>query len=450
MNTPLRFPIRADSPVSFDDHLPASADVVVIGAGVVGVTTAWELARMGHSVVLLEKGRVAGEQSGRNWGWIRAQGRDIAELPIVLDAQTIWPRLAAEAGEVGLRTTGTLYLAEDQAAMDRYADWIRKAEHYQVSTRLLTPDQVAAALPGASKRYVGALWTPTDMKAEPWLAVPAFARAARAAGVAIIENCAVRTLDIAGGRVAGVVTERGRIAATAVVLAGGAWSSLLLRRHGVDLPQLSVRCTVAATAPMGDVNLGGAVDKRIAWRKRADGGYSLAPVGFQEMLVGPDACRTLRQYLPMIRSDPLATRIRPAAPRGYPDAWTTPRRWDADGISPFERMRVLDPAPNAARVEKLAHDFADTFPGLGPVTISHSWAGMIDTLPDVVPVVDHVAALPGLSVCTGLSGHGFGIGPGMGRIMARLVTGGDPGHDLTRFRMARFTDGTPLVLGPAL
>lgn len=87
---------------------------------------------------------------------------------------------------------------------------------------------------------------------------------------------------------------------------------------------------------------------------------------------------------------------------------------------------------------------------MGRPRLRAAWAGMIDTMPDVVPVVDRVASLPGLTIATGMSGHGFGIGPGMGRVVADLVAGGDPGHDLARFRLSRFTDGSALVPGPSL
>ena len=444
------FPIHMGLPATFRDPLPPSAEVVVIGGGIIGVMTAWELARAGTRVVLLEKGRVAGEQSSRNWGWIRAQGRDLAELPIMLESQRMWPELTAAAGDVGLRQTGTLYLAEEPEQLARYEDWQRAAAMYRTGAALLSERQLRDALPGATRRYLGALWTQGDMKAEPWRAVPAFAAAARKVGAQIIENCAVRALDLVGGRVTGVVTEQGLIRANAVVLAGGAWSSLFLRRHGIGIPQLSVRATVAATGPLGDVNLGGAVDKRLAWRKRADGGYTLAPAGFHELFVGPDAFRAFGSFTKLLMEDPLGTRLLPAAPRGYPDAWGTPRRWDEDRESPFERCRILDPRPNARRVARLARDFAATFPALGEVAITHSWAGMIDTLPDIVPVVDEVEALPGLVVCTGMCGHGFGIGPAFGRIAARLALGQGPGFDLTRFRLSRFFDGSKLVAGPNL
>ena len=113
-------------------------------------------------------------------------------------------------------------------------------------------------------------------------------------------------------------------------------------------------------------------------------------------------------------------------------------------------MRILNPAPNAAVVERLRDDFARTFPALGRPELTAAWAGMIDTMPDVVPVVDHIAAIPGLTVATGMSGHGFGIGPGMGRVVASLVAGDAPGHDLSRFRFSRFSDGTKLAPGPSL
>lgn len=75
---------------------------------------------------------------------------------------------------------------------------------------------------------------------------------------------------------------------------------------------------------------------------------------------------------------------------------------------------------------------------------------MIDTMPDVVPVVDRIADLPGLTVGTGMSGHGFGIGPGMGKVLAALVMGDEVGHDLSRFRHSRFSDGTPMRIGPSV
>ena len=92
---------------------------------------------------------------------------------------------------------------------------------------------------------------------------------------------------------------------------------------------------------------------------------------------------------------------------------------------------------------------AAAFPQAGRPALTHAWGGMIDTMPDVIPVIDQ-SPLPGLTIATGMSGHGFGIGPGIGRVVAALVTGQPTGHDLARFRLSRFSDGTRLVAGPGL
>ncbi|WP_238367433.1 NAD(P)/FAD-dependent oxidoreductase [Mesobacterium pallidum] len=445
------FPFTEARPIEHGATLPPCADVVVIGGGVIGVCTALELARAGQKVVLLEKGRIAAEQSSRNWGWVRVQGRDLAEIPIMLEARRLWSDLDADCrGRTGLATVGVSYLAATEAKMAGYAAWLESAKDFGLDTRLLSRAETSAAFPGAKRAWQGAMSTPSDMKAEPWVAVPELARLAASEGVAIREGCAVRALDIAAGRIAGVITEAGRIACDAVVLAGGAWSSLLLRRHGVNIPQLSVRSSVMATGPMAQVHSGAASEPGMAWRRRSDGGYTIAWGGQAELYVGPDAFRALPKYLPVMREDPGGFRLKPLAPKGFPDGWTTPRRWAEDQPSPFEAQRILNPAPNTKGLAQAARQFEAIWPEAGPVKPVARWAGMIDVMPDIVPVVDSIAALPGLTVATGMSGHGFGIGPAFGRIAARLVRGEDPGHDLSRFRYARFSDGARMDPGPAI
>ena len=444
-------PITLDSPVTHAAALPERTDVVVIGGGIIGVSTALYLARKGVRVVLLEKGRIAGEQSARNWGWIRQTGRDLAEVPIVTEAQALWQDLADQIGDgLGLRQIGLSYLAETEADMVRHEAWVANARPLGVDSRLLGREETARLVPGTSRKFAGALHTPSDMKAEPWTAVPLMAGLAVEEGAVIIEDCAARLIDVAAGRVVGVVTEQGRVACDSVVIAGGAWSSLLLRRHGVSIPQLSVLSNVCATEPLPQVVAGGVSTGNLAFRPRADGGYTLAPSGFHEFWIGPDAFRHFPKYVPMLWREPFGRRYGAFSPKGFPDGWGTPRRWDGDDPSPFERHRILDPRPTPGKAEAAADRFAALFPELGEVRIKAAWGGMIDAMPDVVPVVDHAPGLPGLSICTGMCGHGFGIGPAFGRIMADLVTGGAVGHDLSRFRFGRFTDGSKLDLGPGL
>ncbi len=445
------FPFSEADPIQFPGPPPKRSDVVIIGGGVIGVTTALYLAEKGVQVTLLEKGRIAAEQSSRNWGWIRQQGRDADELPIVIEACRLWKQISEECGEdIGLQQTGVTYLANAEKDIDGFENFMKIARQHGIDTRLLSSAETASLIPGMSRKFHGAMTTPSDMRAEPWLAVPALARLAARKGVTIVENCAARTLDISAGRVSGVWTEAGLIEASNVLVAGGAWSSLLLRKHGISIPQLSVRSTVAATEPMPEVHAGAAVDDHVAFRRRQDGGYTLAPGGGSALYIGPDAFRHAIKYLPALFDNPFGLRYLPAAPSGYPDAWSTPRDWTAETISPFERMRVLNPAPSQTGLRSVVREFERLFPSAGPVRLKASWAGMIDAMPDVVPVVDRVQSIEGLSIATGMSGHGFGIGPGIGRIVADLIQGNAVGHDLSRFRLSRFSDGSAIRLGPAL
>lgn len=445
----MSFPFRGLPPLRHAGPPPASADVVVLGGGVIGVMTAWHLAERGVRVVLCEKGRIAAEQSGRNWGWVRQQGRDPAELPIMVESLRIWKSLAQEMGEgLGFRQTGVMYLARTQAEMQDFENWLVHARAHGLDTAMVTAAGVQGQIKGQGG-WIGGQLTPSDGRAEPWVAVPLLAQGAVARGAVIVEGCAVRALDLAGGRVAGVVTEAGRIACSQVVVAGGAWSRLFLGAQGVRIPQLSMRASVALTAPMPEVYAGNAGDRVIGFRRRADGRYVLAMRSRSDIFPGRDAIASLRAFLPTLRQDWRSTGFRPLAPRHFPDAWTTLRRWSSDGKSPFERMRILDPAPNMADIAAAQDAFARAFPALGRPRIATAWAGMIDTMPDILPVIDR-APIEGLTIATGLSGHGFGIGPGMGRVVADLVTGGTVGHDLHRFRLSRFGDGSVIVPSPGL
>ncbi|WP_137112518.1 FAD-binding oxidoreductase [Rhodobacter sp. SY28-1] len=446
----MSFPISETSPVRFAGALPPRADVVVVGGGVIGVMTAWFLREKGLSVVVCEKGHIAGEQSGRNWGWVRQQGRDPGELPIMVESLSIWKRLAAEMGEgLGFKQTGVLYLAKTEREIEGFEAWTEHSRAHQLDTRLLTAGETMAMLKGAAAPWKGALWTASDARAEPWVAVPALAAVAEEKGVVIREACAVRGLDLAAGRVAGVVTEAGRIACDHVVVAAGAWSRLFLGAHGISIPQLSVLASVAATEPMPEIFPGNAADDDFAFRRRADGGYSIAPGARHDFFIGRDAFRSFGVYLPVLKKDFRSTNFRLAAPKGFPDAWGTPRRWSMDAPSPFERRRILNPAPNMQTLGEVQENFARAFPSLGRPKLKTAWAGMIDSLPDVVPIVDH-APIPGLTIATGMSGHGFGIGPGMGRVVADLVMGRPVGHDLSRFRLSRFSDVSRIEPGPSL
>ena len=435
------------SPISFRDELPESADVVVIGGGVAGISTAWFLAKRGVDVLVLEKGRVAGEQSSRNWGWIRKQARDADELPIVIESQQIWAGLSREIGEdIGFARRGVAYLADTESQMAKHEEWLKVAEQHQLDTRLLSSSEVDALIPGLPGHYVGGLHTPSDARAEPFVAVPALARAVRRTGGRIIENCAVRGIEFHAGAVSGVVTELGPVRTQAAVCACGAWSSLLLRHLGLDLPQLTFRATVARTAPAPNFYDGNASAPGFGFRRREDGGYTVSAAGTNDHFVGLDSFRYFSRFLHILKANTGNLQLRFEGLFGR----MKPRTWHDDEESPFERDRVLNPPPSDRALRRLDQAIRQRVPVLAGTPMVESWAGMIDMTPDVVPVLDEVDDHPGLFVATGFSGHGFGIGPGAGRVMAALVLGESPGHDLARFRFSRFHDGTPQRVGPGI
>lgn len=439
------------TPQVYTDTLPRAVDVVVIGGGIIGVCTAYYLARSGVSVLLCEKGRIAGEQSSRNWGWVRQHNRDPAELPIMMESNRIWNSLSAEIGEdVGYRQHGVIYLASTGKKLARRESWLEYAREHQLDTRMITAAEVEKMIDCKAGQWVGASYTPSDGRAEPWIAVPAIARAAHRRGVLIRENCAVRSIEKTDGEVSAVVTEDGVVICSRVVLAAGAWSSLFARNLAIRLPQLTVRSTVVSTTQAPDVYSGNAADEKVAFRRRQDGGYSMALCDLTEHFIGPDSIKNVGKFIPAMLTEWDTYRLAPSAPAGFPDAWRTPRSWADDEISPFERNRVLNPSPNQRAVDKIMQRAKARLPALADAQVSHSWAGMIDTMPDVVPVIDQLDNPKGLIIATGFSGHGFGIGPAAGKIVAELVQNKPASHDLTRFRLNRFSDGSKIELGPAL
>ena len=417
--------------------LPPRADVVVIGGGIAGVSTLLALAEKGVSAVLVEKGFLAGEQSSRNWGFCRTQGRDQAEVPLALESLRLWDSMAERVGgEVGFQRAGACYLCETPAEVAAYEAWLRKAREWQVQSRILGPDEVDAVLPGSSRRWAGALYTPTDGRAEPQLAVPLMAQAARRRGAVIVTNCAARGFETTAGRVSHVVTEHATIACDAVVLAGGAWSRLFCGNMGIDFPQLKILGSVMHTEPLKGLPELAVAGPDFAFRKRRDGGYTVARRNKYEAHVVPDSIRLLPQFFSAMIRQKHEYRVRLFG--RFREELRIPRRWALDQASPFEATRVLDPPPNPAIVEESRRNLVRAFPAFGPARIAQSWGGLIDTTPDAVPVIGPVAAVPGFYLMSGFSGHGFGIGPGAGRLMSELVTGATPVVDPAAFRFDRF------------
>lgn len=421
---------------------PSAADVVVVGAGIVGCSAALFLAKRGYRVVLADKGPIGAEQSGRNWGWCRQLGRDRRELPLMRESLRQWQALQQQT-EAGYRTTGILKVAASAAQIATWDAWAADAREAGIVVEMLSGAQAREKAPWIASELGGGIWVPGDGCAEPTLAAPAVADLARQAGATVLPHCAVRGFETSGGRLSRVVTERGAIEVDALLCAGGAWSSLFLRRHGVDLPQAGVRATAFRTAPMPALEGAQVVGSPdFALRRRADGGYTL---GVSQRILAdlsPEMLRWARTFQPMLRKEWGRIGFR-AGPESWRRGQISLSSWELDGVSPFERVRTLNPAPDIAGADKALRLARQAIPALKEVPVAARWAGVIDGTPDALPVIDSIGQVPGLHVATGFSGHGFGIGPGAGRLAAELLAGDAPCVDPAPFRLERIINGPP-------
>ena len=425
-----------------DSTLPKQAAVCVIGGGVAGVSTALELAERGIDVVLLEKGEIAAEQSSRNWGWCRQMGRDAREIPLIQVSMGLWDGMDARVeGQTGFTRCGILYLCETDAQLAQKGDWFEKnAKPAGLATRMIGAAEANELQPGCTRPWKGALYTPNDGRAEPFVAVPLMAEALRAKGGKVFTNCAVRGLETKGGRISAVVTEKGAIACDTVVLAGGAWSRRFCHNLGIALPQLTVINSVMRTEPIDTGLARTCSGGGFTFRKRMDGGYTVTDNHFSVADIVPDSFRLFREFLPALRLDCSGLRLRLG--KRFIEEARLKRRWALDEVSPFEQVRILDPEPVDDVLDDAAKQLKEYYPVFKPMKIAERWAGAIDATPDAVPIISKVEKLPGFHLCTGFSGHGFGLGPGAGKLMAEIVTGETPCVDPAAFRYTRFFDGT--------
>ncbi|MCM5559717.1 FAD-binding oxidoreductase [Pleomorphomonas sp. JP5] len=428
-------------PVPSDVAVPKEADVVIVGGGIIGTCSALYLAERGLKVVLLEKGHIGCEQSSRNWGWVRQADRDPREFDLIREAMRLWREMGDHGvGDTGFRETGIFFAARRQREVDGYRAWVKAAAEHGIGAEVIEGEAVKAVMKDDLSPPPAGLWCPSDGRAEPQKAAPAVALAARAKGAVILTDSAVRGLETALGEIVSVVTERGTIRTKRVVLAAGAWSRRFLKDLDITLPQLKMRSTVSRTGPVTGGPDAGIWDDVIGIRKRADGGLTVANGVANVADLTPDHVRFTLDFLPALMADwkHVSLSFGSRFFREIDDWPTKP----LDKVSPYEKMRILDPKPDARFLRRTMTELKRRFPSFREARIVQSWAGYIDVTPDVVPVISEVDGFAGLVVATGFSGHGFGIGPGAGWLVADLVTGTTPFVDPAHFRLSRFSDGS--------
>jgi sarcosine oxidase subunit beta len=366
-------------------------DVIVIGGGISGAATAYELARRGVPVTLVERGDLASMASGWTLAGVRQSGRHPAELPLAQAAVARWPRLADELGaDVEYRQHGNLRLART----DNEVPTIRQVAADGVAAGIPMAfldgrDAVREVAPALTEGIRAASFCPTDGHANPTLTVRAFAAAAQRHGASIRTHTEVTGIAVENGRVRGVQASTDMLAADVVVVAAGIYTPRLLAPLGLEFPLTVTLVPMVQTAVVPETLLPvlGVADGGFAGRQEASGRFRL--------------CGTSR-------------------------VWDGTRHTDENVM------------PSMGQIQRTIADAVTTIPALADVRIHRVWGGLIDRTPDVIPVLERPAEVEGLVVGAGFSGHGFCLGPVTGEILADLATTGTTAHPIAPFALGRF------------
>ena len=371
--------------------VPSQAEVVVVGGGVMGTSTAFHLAGAGADVLLVEQAGLASGSTSTAAGGVRAQFSDPLNVAIALRSLEAFERFAdLPGGEIDLRRVGYLFLldrAEDVAAFERS---VALQNELGVPSRLVTPAEAAALSPLAGLEGVlAAGFCPLAGHASPEAVVHGYAAGARHRGATIVTECAVTGIEVEDGVIHAVATGRGRVATSTVVCCAGAWSRQIGALAGVHLPVDPVARQIAYTAPLPGL------PDRVPLTIDFSTGFYFHREG-PGLLFG------------------MADRAQPA---GF-DAPTDPD-WLA---------RVLEVAERRA-------------PMLVEAGIAGGWTGYYETSPDHNALVGESASPERFLYATGFSGHGFLQGPAIGEIVRDLVLGREPFADVTALSAERFAAG---------
>jgi sarcosine oxidase, subunit beta len=364
-----------------------TADFLVIGGGLHGLSAALQTARRGASVTLVERDFLGCQASGATAAGVRTLGRDPAELPLSLEAAETWRHIADLVGDdCGFRACGQLQVAEDEAALARVAARVRTLQarglHHE---QLLDATELRRAHPGLAPHCLGAAWAEGDGAANPHRTIRAFRDATLRAGIRIIQRCPVTSLSRQGDTWQ-VQTPLGVFTAPTVLNAAGAWAARVAALAGEDLSQAirtSMMIVTERTAPRV-APVVSSMGRKLSFKQTAEG----------TLLIGGGAQGRLA------------------------DDWNS---------ASVDALVLAEAAQAATRL----------FPWTRGLRIVRVWAGMEAQTADHLPVLGPSTMHEGLIHAFGFSGHGFQLVPSVGRALAALATGERPDHDLSAFSPAR-------------
>ncbi|MER6565424.1 FAD-binding oxidoreductase [Streptomyces sp. NPDC001093] len=372
--------------------VPASADVVIIGGGVMGVSTAFHLAEAGVTdIVVVERGELGCGSSGKPIGGVRAQFSDPLNIELgsrSLRAYREFPQRPGSA--IRLDTVGYLFLLDSRQQASDFEAGVELQNGLGVPSRVISPGEAGRLCPYLSTEgLVAAAYSPADGHARPGLVVQGYARAAAGAGVTLATHTEVSGIDTAGNRVVGVHTCRGRIACSTVICTAGAWSARIGDMAGVDLPVRPVKRQLAFTVPLTPPapRIPFTIDfSSTAYFHNSDDGllFGLADPGQED---------------------------------GFDTTWTP------DWLELF-RTAARRRAPALAGMETVG-----------------GWAGLYEVTPDHNALIGRSGELTGFLYATGFSGHGFLQAPAVGEVMRDLYLEREPFTDISPLSADRFRHG---------
>ena len=369
-----------------------SADVVVVGGGVSGLSSAYFLARAGKNVVVVEKGTVGGEASGRSGGMISERVDEPPLIPLAVESLRLWATLDDELGyPTEFTHQGRLQVAVSEEEMGDLISERDQSLRHGVSVDQLDPGEIVDVIPGITGRTLGGLFFSNGGHANPQRTVQAFAWAFQDLGGRLYQNTAVTGFEVAGDRVTSVETTAGAIETDMVVAAAGPQTGLLAEMVGVHVPVAPARVEMLATAPLEplfDIALAG---NGLYGRQAARG----------NLLFGGGA-----------------------------------HEWIDVGLT-------AEPGkPNTPLIRNIARRLAELLPGVADVPLLRGWAGVVEQAPDYLPIID-ILDSPSNYVVVTASAHGFGLTPATGRVVSDLVLYGESSVDISGLGLGRFADVRP-------
>ncbi|MDE0156778.1 MAG: FAD-binding oxidoreductase [Gammaproteobacteria bacterium] len=433
--------------VESDRDVPAEADVVVIGGGYLGCITALNLAERGVSVVLCEKGVVAGEASGRAVGLVEYELLSPVKMELIARSIELWHAMPERvSGDIGYAGPGLISLYEDEGPAEAAAAWLKDMQGQPgVDARMLTDREVGALDGGLGSGWHAALYQANGAAIEPCLAAPAIARAARAKGATLLQSCAVRSIERQGGTVAGVITEQGSIKTANVIIAGGVWSSMLAAHLGLDLPQIMIFAEQCSVEPVAGGPAIAGMTPAGYYRREPDGGY-LFGAAAGRIPITMSIVKNIRKL--MAAPTDVDQDMRPVLNlRTFFWDIRANRKRPTDRVSVFEENRILQPGPVPGITAEAVAGMGRYIPAFAGCKVREVYTGSLISTIDNLGVISPVASIPGLYIGAGML-YGLTMSAAAGEALADLVTGRTTKFDISPYRFERFTDGSRFVFHP--